>query len=237
MTAPILFVIDDDPQELATLEDVLKRRYGADYRVITERSPEAGLALLERLAHQGDDMALVAADLGLPGMGGVEFLERAHALHRNAGRALLVAMDEYHTRIPFSELETLQRATALGRIDFWVVKGWVTPEEWLYPQVQEALSTWTKAHRLRHVVYRIVGERWAPRSHRLRDMLTRNSVPFEFYAVDSEEGRRLVRDFGVDTSDSRPLSATTGRCCKIRRPLTSRLPTGFTRGPHPRSMT
>jgi thioredoxin reductase (NADPH) len=115
-------------------------------------------------------------------------------LHRGAVRALLVAMDEHHTRIPFSEIETLRRATALGRIDFWVVKGWVTPEEWLYPTVQEALSAWTTANRSRHVVYRIVGERWDPRTYALRDMLTRNSVPFEFCPVDSGQGAELVGD-------------------------------------------
>ena len=197
MTDPVLLVIDDDPRELAIFERALRRRYGADYRVIAERSPEAGLDFLERLAQQGDDVALVAADLRLPGMDGIEFLERARALHRDVVRVLVVEMDEHHTHIPFSELETLQRATTLGRIDFWVAKGWATPEEWLYPQVQEALSAWTKANRSRHVVYRIVGERWEPRTHELRDMLTRNSVPFAFYPVDSEEGDKLVRDFGV----------------------------------------
>jgi thioredoxin reductase (NADPH) len=53
----------------------------------------------------------------------VDFLERAHELHESASRVLLLAMDEYHTRIPFTQVETLQRATALGRIDFWLVKG------------------------------------------------------------------------------------------------------------------
>jgi thioredoxin reductase (NADPH) len=198
MTDPVLLVIDADPRELATFGHALRKRYSADYRVMAESSPEAGLELLEGLAYRGDDVALVAADLRLPGMDGVEFLERARALHRGVVRALLVAMDEHHTRIPFSELETLQRATALGRIDFWVVKGWVTPEEWLYPQVQEALSAWTRANRARHVVYRIVGEQWAPRSHELRDMLTRNSVPFAFYPVASEKGRQLLRDYALD---------------------------------------
>jgi thioredoxin reductase (NADPH) len=107
-------------------------------------------------------------------------------------------MDRYHTPIPFSELARLQRATALGRIDFAVGKGWVTPQEWLYPPVQEALSAWTVANRPRHVVYRIVGEQWSPRSHQLRDLLTRSSVPFEFPPVDSERGRQLIRDFGID---------------------------------------
>src|SRR5206468_1932464 len=101
-------------------------------------------------------------DLRLPDIGGVEFLQRARALHPDASRVLLLAMDRYHTRVPFTELTTLQRATALGLIDFAVVKGWVTPEEWLYPQVQEALTAWTLAHRPTHVVYQIVGEQWAP---------------------------------------------------------------------------
>lgn len=195
---PVLFIVDADQEARIATESALLRRFAPDYRVLTADSPEAGLDLLERLAHRGEQVALVAAELRLPGMDGVEFLERAHALDRGVVRALLVAMDEHHTRIPFSELATLQRATALGRIDFWVVKGWVTPEEWLYPQVQEALSAWTKANRTRHVVYRIVGERWAPRSHALRDMLTRNGVPFGFYPVDSEEGGKLLRAFGVD---------------------------------------
>jgi thioredoxin reductase (NADPH) len=40
---------------------------------------------------------------------------------------LLVAMDQHHTQLPLSELGTLQRAIALGRIDLWVAKGWVNP--------------------------------------------------------------------------------------------------------------
>ena len=199
MTDPVVLVVDHDSRELAAFERALGRRYGADYRVLAERSPEAALDLLERLAEGGEDVALVAADLHLPGTDAVEFLERAHASHRGVVRALLVAMDEYHTRIPLKEMETVRHATALGRIDFWVVKGWTTPEEWLYPRVQEALSAWTTANRSRHVVYRVIGERWDPRTHALRDTLTRNSVPFEFYPAGSGECDRLIGLFGVDT--------------------------------------
>jgi thioredoxin reductase (NADPH) len=45
---------------------------------------------------------------------------------------------------------------------------------------------------------RIVGERWSPRSHELRDMLGRNTVPFGFYDADSDDGRRLLRAYRVD---------------------------------------
>ena len=139
----------------------------------------------------------MAADLHLPGMGGVEFLERAHAPAPARQPGAAGAMDRHGTRIPFSELATLQRATALGRSTS-VVKGWVTPEEWLYPQVQEALTAWTMAHGPRHVVYRIVGEQWAPRSHKLRDLLARNGVPFEFSAGRLRSGQQLLRDYGID---------------------------------------
>jgi thioredoxin reductase (NADPH) len=196
--APVLLVVDADPEARAVTESALARRFGPDYRVLAADAPQAGLDMLERLAERGDQVALVAADLHLPGMDGVAFLERAHLLHPGASRALLVAMDRYHTRIPLSELATLQRATALSRIDFSVVKGWVTPEEWLYPLVQEALSAWTVANQPRHVVYRIVGERWSPRSHQLRDLLTRNGVPFEFHPAGSERGQELIRQFGID---------------------------------------
>jgi thioredoxin reductase (NADPH) len=198
--APVLVIVDADQHARGVTESALVRRFAPDYRVLTADSAEAGLDTLARLAQTGDDVALLAADLHLPGMGGIEFLERAHRLHRGASRVLLVQMDRHHTRIPFSELETLRRATALGQIDATVAKGWVTPEEWLYPQVQEALTAWTVAHRPRHLVYRIVGEQWAQRSHDLRDFLTRNGVPFEFHPADSEPGLRLLSEYRVDTA-------------------------------------
>jgi thioredoxin reductase (NADPH) len=44
----------------------------------------------------------------------------------------------------------------------------------------------------------VVGEHWSPRSYEVRDMLGRNTVPFGFYDADSDEGRRLLHDYGVD---------------------------------------
>jgi thioredoxin reductase (NADPH) len=199
MTDPVLLVIDDNPDDLAAFERLLRTRYGASYRVIADGSPEAGLRLLEQMAQRGDEVALVAADLRMSSMDGIQFLERAHAIHPCAMRALLVDMDQRRTRIPFSALGSLQRATALGRLDLWIVKGWSAAEELVYPHVQEALSAWTRANRPRHEVVRLVGERWSPRCHELRDLLGRNTVPFGFYDSDSDEGQRLLREYGVDT--------------------------------------
>jgi thioredoxin reductase (NADPH) len=62
----------------------------------------------------------------------------------------------------------------------------------------EALAVWTRANRPRHEVVRVLGERWSPHSHQLRDALGRNTVLFGFYDADSEEGRRLLHTYGVE---------------------------------------
>jgi len=198
--APVLLLIDADEPARFRTEAALARRFGSDYSVRATANPEEGLAMLEQLRDQRQDLALVAADLRLPGMDGIEFLRRAHGLHPHAFRLLLVAMDQYHTRVPFTELPTLRRATAIGQIDVWTVKGWVTPEEWLYPHVQEALTAWTLANRPHFAVYRFVGDQWSSRSHEIRDLFSRNGVPFEFHPTDSEEGRALIHEFGIDVS-------------------------------------
>lgn len=195
---PILFIVDADDNARIALESALRRRFSPDFEVMGAATAGDGLAALRQLAENGAEVALVAADVDVPGTDGVAFLEQAHALHRSAGRALLIAMDERGTRLPVGRLDVLQRATALGRIDFSIIKGWVSPDEWLYPQVQEALTGWVKAHRPRHETVRVVDQRWSPRGHELRDALARNTVPFGFYAADSDEGRRLLETHGAD---------------------------------------
>ncbi|MGY1700211.1 FAD-dependent oxidoreductase [Geodermatophilus sp. SYSU D00766] len=195
---PVLLVVGGDAQDLAITAGALEHRFARDYRVLTASSARAARAALRRLSEAGDPVALVAADLHLPDGDGVALLQQATDLHRGAARLLLFDMDENHTRIPFGELPALQRANALGQMDAWMVKGWVDPEEWLYPRVQEALSAWSRAYRPGHLVYRVVGEQWDPRCHDLRDGLTVNGIPHTFHPQDSEAGRRLIRDLGLD---------------------------------------
>jgi thioredoxin reductase (NADPH) len=189
---PVLLVVDDDEATQRPVAEALARRFGADYQVLTAATSQAGLHALERLAREGAEVALVAADLRLPEMDGVAFLGRAHALHPGAGRALLIGMEDR------SGDEPIQCAAALGQFDFTLSQGWVSPEEWLYPQVQESLSAWTKAHRPGHEMIQLVGEQWSPRCHEVRDILSRNSVPFGFYTADSDDGLRLLAKHGLE---------------------------------------
>ena len=98
---------------------------------------EAEYALTRRRRTQGYEA------LWLPGMGGPSLLDRAHALQPGAVRALLVKMGDA------AAMSRVKLASGRGQADLWILHGWESPEEWLYPQVQQALSTWSVAHRAR----------------------------------------------------------------------------------------
>lgn len=95
---PVLFIVDAERDARVATESALLRRFAPDYRVVAAGSPEAGLQALEELARRGEAVALVAADLRLTGMDGVEFLGQARTLHPRAMRALFVSMDRRGTR-------------------------------------------------------------------------------------------------------------------------------------------
>jgi DNA-binding NtrC family response regulator len=86
MPEPILFVVDDDPATLEPLAAVLERRFGADYRILVDVSPESALARIEAACERGEKLALVIADLWTSGIIGMAWLERVRELCPGAGR-------------------------------------------------------------------------------------------------------------------------------------------------------
>ena len=178
--------VDDAPAALGILEQELDKRYGADYRVICEGNAEAGLQGLEQIQADGGQVALVLADQWMPTMTGVAFLTRAHRLHPTAQRALLIDWGDRSTAEPI-----LQAAT-FGQIDDWVDKPSQPGDERFHQAISGFLYEWARLHRPRFQAVRVVGDRWSARSHELRDLLSRNSIPSGFYPVDSEEGQTLL---------------------------------------------
>jgi thioredoxin reductase (NADPH) len=67
------------------------------------------LAKLRQLARRGEPVALLIVDHHMTQMPGVEFLARAHELHRSAKRVLLVEHD-YSVRSPVVQAMTLGQA-------------------------------------------------------------------------------------------------------------------------------
>jgi thioredoxin reductase (NADPH) len=192
--SPALFVVDDDEALLEALADGLRRRFGADYRVLGERSPEVALATLERMAAGSERVALLVAGQRLSGTSGVEFLVRAHQLHPGAGRMLLIGRGEW----AWGSAHPAVRAMTLGQIDSYLFHPWVDAERWLYLPVTEQLAAWNASQPPAAEAIRIVGSQWEPRSHQLRDILSRAAIPYGLYPPDSEPGHRLLAEAGQD---------------------------------------
>jgi thioredoxin reductase (NADPH) len=191
---PVLFVVDEDRTVLEALADDLGRRFGVDYQILAERSPLAALAALERLRAEPQPVAMLLAAQRMAEMSGVEFLVTAHGLHPAAKRVLLVARGDY------SAVHPAVRAMTVGQIDYHLFTPWLPAERWLYPQVSDFLAAWSKTGEPSFAAIRIVGRQWEPRSHQLRDVLTRIAMPYRFYPHDSQAGRQLLREAGQDGS-------------------------------------
>jgi thioredoxin reductase (NADPH) len=183
----VLFVVDDDHEALAAMGAALQRRFGADYRIVTNSSASAGLAWLEEAGRLGETVPLIIAGLQTSQMTSLEWLARAHELCPRASRCVLVGYGE-GTTYPL-----IRRALALGQVDTYLETPLGDPEDRLYPVVTEILCAWAKLTRPRVPVLRIVGERWAFRSHELRDLLERASVPYQFFSHEDADGRALLR--------------------------------------------
>lgn len=191
---PIIMLVDDEPQELATLVNVLTRRFGEDYRVVSHVSAHAALEALKRLKAEGEQVALVIADQWMPEMTGIRTLGLAHTLHPEAQRALLVEWGDH------SAAASIIEGCAFGQIENYLQKPWSPPEVHLYPPIGELLAAWTRTHGPSMELVRLVGPYPSPRVHEIREYLKRNGIPHGFYPADSQEGERLLRQTGLDAA-------------------------------------
>ena len=192
MSQPVLFVIDDDAEVMHALREDLGRRFGEDFRVIGESSAAAGLATLRGLASEREPVALLIVDHDMSEMPGVGFLARAHAMHPLAKRVLLVERD-YSARSP------VVQAMTLGQADYHLTKPWMLEQD-LYREISEFLADWAKDHQAGFELFHVIGRLQDRGTHELRELLTRFNVPFRFQAADSEQGRHLLKNQGLDAS-------------------------------------
>ncbi|HKO53722.1 MAG TPA: PAS domain-containing protein [Polyangiaceae bacterium] len=115
-----VLLVDDEPQILTALEDLL----GDDYTIFKSESPERALNLVE----QNGDIAVVITDQRMPHMNGDEFLRKI----AEDNRALRIMVSG------FADLPAVLRAVNEGKVYAYVTKPW--DEEDLLRKVQTAAA-------------------------------------------------------------------------------------------------
>ncbi|MBZ0294420.1 MAG: FAD-dependent oxidoreductase, partial [Anaerolineae bacterium] len=188
MNKPILMVVEQDEQALLFIGEELRKRYSADYEVICDRSAEAALSMLQVLVNEDRQVALLFTDQSLAGMTGVEFLNRAHDLHPDTKRILLVGVQEWESPEP------ILQAMTFGWIDSYLWKPTGPFDERFHSQITELLEAWRHLNWPRPAYVKVIGERWSARTHEIRALLDSYDAPSQFYEADSEEGRALLEE-------------------------------------------
>src|SRR5262249_45328800 len=110
----------------------------------------------------------------------------------------------------YSSTSAAVQAITLGRADYHLVRPWAD-EEMMLGTVSEYLMSWTREQEPVFEEFRIVAQPNDPKGLQLRDTMTRVSMPFGLYASDSEAGRRLLHDAGLDGSRLPVLIRYDGR--------------------------
>lgn len=201
MRKPVILTVDDDISVLEALVQDLRRHYGSGYRIIRATSGQSGMEVLEELKRRGEAIALLLSDQRMPGMSGVEFLEKSIALVPAAKRVLLTA---------YADTEAAIRAINTAKIHYYLTKPWDPPEERLYAVLDDLLESWSKDYKPPFEGIRVIGSRWLPAGHQIREFLSRNHVPYQWLDPGLES---------LPTVASQAASAGNGAVASNRAPV------------------
>ena len=190
MARPILLAVDDDVNVLEAVVQDLRREYGATYRVMRAASGQGALDTLAQLKARQEPVALLLSDQRMPGMSGVDFLERARDLYPEARRVLLTA---------YADNEAAIRAINTARIHYYLNKPWDPPEEKLYPVLADLLEDWHAGYQPPFEGLRVIGHRWSLKDHSVRSFLSRNHVPYRWFDIAaSQDALTELKDRHLD---------------------------------------
>jgi len=204
MPAPAIVTVDDEPEVLRAVERDLRRKYGKDYRILGTDSGSGAVDLMKQLKTRGDSLALTLADQRMPQMSGLDVLGESMQLFPQAKRALLTAYADTNAAIA---------AINTAKVHYYLLKPWDPPEEKLYPVLDDLLEDWQAEYKAPYHGLRVLGTRWSPSSHQLKDFLGRNQVPYQWTDVEiatpDKEVQQLIPNVDLK-SVSLPLVVLQG---------------------------
>ncbi|MDQ3837623.1 MAG: response regulator, partial [Thermoproteota archaeon] len=181
---PVLLIVDDDPNVLRAVERDLRLQYGSRFRIFKTESGQKALELVKQLKLRNEALALLLVDQRMPHMSGVAFLEQAMNIFPDAKRVLLTA---------YADTEAAIRSINKAKIDYYLMKPWDPPQEYLYPILDDLLDDWWASFKHPFEGIRIIGLRWSPKSYEVKYFLARNGVPYQWLDLEGdEEARRLL---------------------------------------------
>lgn len=196
MKLPFIIIVDDDEQVLRAIQRDVRNKYHTEYRVSATDSANEAIELIKELKLKNETVALFISDQRMPEMEGVVFLEKTKEIYPESKLVLLTA---------YSDIDVAVRAINKLKLDYYLLKPWNPPDEKLYPVVDDLLDEWQAQYKPDHEGIKVIGFQWAPKSHRLKEFLSGNLIPYLWMDVENDEE---AKKYLVSTNikfDSLPL--------------------------------
>ena len=181
MTKPAILTVDDEPEVLNAIERDLRKHFAADYRILKAGSGVQALEAVRQLKQRNSPLALFLVDARMPQMSGTEFLIQARQIYPEARKVLLTAYAD--TDVAIAGINEVQ-------LDHYLMKPWDPPSERLYPVLDELLEDWSASFRPPFEGIRVAGSLWSPRSHEVKDFLSRSQTPYQWIDVERDAAAR-----------------------------------------------
>ena len=181
MTKPAILTVDDEPEVLNAVERDLRKHYAAEYRILKAGSGAQALEAVRELKKRNAAVALFLVDARMPQMSGTEFLVQARKVYPDARKVLLTA---------YADTEVAIAGINLVQLDHYLMKPWDPPAERLYPVLDDLLSDWSASFRPPFEGIRVAGSLWSPKSHDVKDFLSRSQTPYLWVDVERDAGMR-----------------------------------------------
>ena len=181
MVKPVIMTVDDEPEVVNAIERDLRRHYAAEYRIVKAGSGAQALDAVRQLRQRNAPVALFLVDARMPQMSGTEFLLQARQMYPDARKVLLTAYAD--TDVAIAGINQVQ-------LDHYLMKPWDPPDERLYPVLDDLLADWSASFRPPFEGIRVAGSLWSPKSHEVKDFLSRNLTPYQWIDVEQDERTR-----------------------------------------------
>ncbi len=184
MKLPFIIIIDDDIQVLRAIKRDVLNKFREEYKVLATESANEALDAVHELKLKNETVALFLSDQRMSEMEGTVFLEKALTIFPDAKKVLLTA---------YSDIEAAIKAINTLRLDYYLLKPWNPPDEKLYPVLTDLLDDWQSSFIPDLGGIKIIGYQWSPLSHRVKDFLTGNLIPYKWLDVElNKEAGELI---------------------------------------------
>jgi thioredoxin reductase (NADPH) len=193
MKQPFIIIVDDDEQVLRAIQRDVRNKYRNEYRISATDSANEAIELIKELKLKNETVALFISDQRMPEMEGVTFLRKTKDFFPEAKLVLLTA---------YSDIDAAIRAINNLKLDYYLLKPWNPPDEKLYPIVDDLLDDWQAQYKPDHEGIRIIGFQWSPKSHRLKEFLSGNLIPYLWMDIEENtEAEKFLVSTGVKIDD------------------------------------